>query len=119
MLVYDNLTLKNSTNDNFVALGSFDGLHLGHLSLINKVKDIDNLIIYNSSETGIFSFNIDGVFAQDSSIYLNQYNIYVRAGNHCAKLLKDEINIKNTIRASMYFYNTFQVECCISLPPGQ
>ena len=40
MLVYDNLTLKNSTNDNFVALGSFDGLHLGHLSLINKVKEV-------------------------------------------------------------------------------
>ena len=76
--------------------------------LLDKVKDIDNLIIYNSSDTGIFAFNIDGVFAQDSSIYLNQYNIYVRAGNHCAKLLKDEINIKNTIRASMYFYNTFE-----------
>ena len=76
--------------------------------LLDKVKDIDNLIIYNSSDTGIFAFNIDGVFAQDSSIYLNQYNIYVRAGNHCAKLLKDEINIKNTIRASMYFYNTYE-----------
>ena len=76
--------------------------------LLDKVKDIDNLIIYNNSDTGIFAFNIDGVFAQDSSIYLNQYNIYVRAGNHCAKLLKDEINIKNTIRASMYFYNTYE-----------
>ena len=76
--------------------------------LLDKVKDIDNLIIYNSSDTGIFAFNIDGVFAQDSSIYLNQYNIYVRAGNHCTKLLKDEINIKNTIRASMYFYNTYE-----------
>ena len=76
--------------------------------LIDRIKDIDNLIIYNNSDTGIFSFNIDRVFAQDASIYLNHYNIYVRAGNHCAKLLKDEINIKNTIRASMYFYNTFE-----------
>ena len=76
--------------------------------LIDKVKDIDNLIIYNSSDTGIFSFNIDRVFAQDTSIYLNQYNIYVRAGNHCAKLLKDEINIKNTVRASLYFYNNYE-----------
>ena len=41
----------------------------------------------------------------DSSIYLNHYNIYVRAGNHCAKILKDEIGIKNTVRASMYLYN--------------
>ena len=76
--------------------------------LLDKAKEIDNLIIYNSSETGIFAFNVDGVFAQDTSIYLNHYNIYVRAGNHCAKLLKDEINIKNTVRASMYFYNTYE-----------
>ena len=76
--------------------------------LIDRIKDIDNLIIYNNSDTGIFSFNIDRVFAQDASIYLNHYNIYVRAGNHCAKLLKDEINIKNTVRVSMYFYNNYE-----------
>ncbi len=76
--------------------------------LLDKIKDIDNLIIYNNSDSGIFAFNIDKVFAQDTSIYLNHYNIYVRAGNHCAKLLKDEINIKNTVRASMYFYNNYE-----------
>jgi len=76
--------------------------------LLDKVKDIPNIIIYNtSSNSGIFAFNIDGVFAQDTSIYLNSYNIYVRAGNHCAKELKDEINIKNTVRVSMYFYNNY------------
>ncbi|MBR2679020.1 MAG: cysteine desulfurase [Bacilli bacterium] len=74
--------------------------------LIEKIKDIDNLIIYNkNTDSGIISFNIDGVFAQDTAIYLNHYHIYVRAGNHCAKMLKDEINIKNTVRVSMYFYN--------------
>lgn len=77
--------------------------------LLDKVKDIDNLIIYNKdTDSGIFAFNIDGVFAQDTSVYLNHYNIAVRAGNHCAKLLKDEINIKNTVRVSMYFYNNYQ-----------
>ena len=77
--------------------------------LIEKIKDIPNIILYNKdSDSGIFAFNVDGVFAQDVSIFLNHYNIYVRAGNHCAKLLKDEINIKNTVRASMYFYNTFE-----------
>ena len=77
--------------------------------LLEQVKDIPNIIIYNKdSDSGIFAFNIDGVFAQDSSVYLNHYNIYVRAGNHCAKMLKDEINIKNTVRASMYFYNNYE-----------
>ena len=75
--------------------------------LVDKLSDISNVILYNSkSKSGILAFNIDGVFAQDTSIYLNNYKICVRAGNHCAKMLKDEIGIKNTVRISMYFYNT-------------
>lgn len=76
---------------------------------IDKVKDINNLVIYNNnSDSGIISFNIKDIFAQDTAVYLNHYNICVRAGNHCTKLLKDEINIKNTVRVSMYFYNTYE-----------
>ena len=46
--------------------------------LVEKLKKIDNIIIYNkNSNSGILAFNIDGVFAQDTSIYLNKYNICV------------------------------------------
>lgn len=77
--------------------------------LIEKVNNISNVIVYNkNSDSGIVALNIDGVFAQDTSVYLNHYKIAVRAGNHCAKMLKDEINIKNTVRVSMYFYNSFE-----------
>ena len=77
--------------------------------LVSELEKIDNIILYNkNSDSGILSFNIDGVFAQDSSIYLNHYNIYVRAGNHCAKLLKDVMGVKNTVRVSMYLYNSFE-----------
>ena len=77
--------------------------------LVSELEKIDNIILYNkNSDSGILSFNIDGVFAQDSSIYLNHYNIYVRAGNHCAKLLKDVMGIKNTVRVSMYLYNSLE-----------
>ena len=77
--------------------------------LVDKLKDIDNIIIYNkNTDSGILAFNVDGVFAQDTSIYLNNYNICVRSGNHCAKMLKDEINIKNTVRVSLYFYNNYE-----------
>ena len=76
--------------------------------LVSKLKSIPNIILYNeNTDSGIIAFNIDGVFAQDSSVYLNHYNICVRSGNHCAKMLKDEINVKNTVRISLYFYNTF------------
>ncbi len=75
--------------------------------LVSELKKIKNIKLYNeNSPSGILAFNIDGVFAQDSSVYLNHYNIYVRAGNHCTKMLKDEIGIKNTVRVSMYLYNT-------------
>ena len=74
--------------------------------LIEKVKDIENVIIYNkSSNSGILALNVDGVFAQDLSVFLNKYNICVRAGNHCTKKLKDVMNVKNTVRVSLYFYN--------------
>ena len=77
--------------------------------LIDKIKDIPNLIIYNKNlDSGILAFNIEGVFAQDTSIYLNNYHICVRAGNHCAKVLKEDLNIKNTVRISMYLYNNYE-----------
>jgi Selenocysteine lyase len=74
---------------------------------LEKLKVINDIIIYNeNSEAGIITFNIKDIFAQDLAFYLNKYNICVRAGNHCAKMLKDEIGIKNTCRISLYFYNT-------------
>ena len=75
--------------------------------LIEKLSKIENIKVLNkNSESGNILFNIEGVFPQDTSVYLDHYNICVRAGNHCAKLLKDELGIKNTCRISFYLYNT-------------
>lgn len=75
--------------------------------LLSELGKIDNINIINkNAESGNILFNIEGVFAQDTAIYLDHYNICVRAGNHCAKLLKDELGIKNTCRISFYLYNT-------------
>ena len=62
---------------------------------------------YNKDiENGIVTFNVEGVFAQDVAAYLNKSGICVRVGNHCAKILSEVLGVKNTCRASMYFYNT-------------
>ena len=75
--------------------------------LIDNLEKIPNIVLYNkNSKSGIVTFNIKGVFSQDTSVYLNHYNIAIRAGNHCAKILKDDLNIKNTCRISIYLYNT-------------
>lgn len=74
--------------------------------IINGLKKLKNVKIYNENVEGAtVAFNIDGVFAQDTAIYLDKYNICVRSGSHCAKKLEDELGIKNTCRVSIYFYN--------------
>lgn len=76
--------------------------------LTNKLSEINFIHIVSNSDTGITAFTVDGLFPQDVAIYLNKYNICVRAGNHCAKLLKNVIGTDNTIRVSLYFYNTIE-----------
>ena len=76
---------------------------------LEKVKDVEGIVIYNGDiDGGTVAFNIDGVFSQDTAVYLNHYNICVRAGNHCAKVLKEDLLVKNTCRISFYLYNTEQ-----------
>lgn len=75
-------------------------------NLITKLKEIPHINIINEeSDSGVVAFNVDDIFSQDVAVYLNKYNICVRAGNHCAKILKNEVGVKNTVRVSIYFYN--------------
>ena len=68
---------------------------------------MEDIIIYNeNAESGIISFNLKGVFAQDLATLLNSKGIAVRSGNHCAKILKNQIHEIATVRCSLYFYNT-------------
>ena len=79
---------------------------------------MDNIIIYNkNADSGIITFNIKGVFAQDAATYLNSKGICVRSGQHCAKILMDFLNTHATLRASFYLYTTKEevdalVEAC-------
>ncbi len=75
--------------------------------LIKRLKEVSNITVYNeNSEAGIVVFNIENIFAEDTSRFLNHYGICIRAGNHCTKMVKDEIKVKNTCRISLYLYNT-------------
>lgn len=75
--------------------------------LINELISIPHIDIINlESDSGIVTFNVDGIFSQDVAYYLNKYGICVRAGNHCAKMLKEHVKVTNSVRISLYFYNT-------------
>ena len=74
---------------------------VGALSKTGKVK------LYNAdSESGIVTFNVDGVFAQDAATFLNSRGIACRSGQHCAKILNDFLGTIATVRASFYLYTT-------------
>jgi len=55
----------------------------------------------------LVAFNIKGMEPHDIAIMLDEQNIFVRSGMHCAypihKFLHD---LKGSVRASLYFYNT-------------
>lgn len=75
--------------------------------LIEKLIAIPHIDILNlESDSGIVAFNVEGIFSEDVAYFLNKYGICVRAGNHCAKLTKEVFGIANSLRVSLYFYNT-------------
>lgn len=74
---------------------------------ISKLKKVPNIIIYNeNAESGIITFNIKGVFAQDEGTLLNSKGFALRSGQHCAKALVNYLKTPATVRCSLYFYNT-------------
>lgn len=85
---------------------------------IEKLSQLDNIEIINPNNLyGPIDFNAKGVFAQDAAGFLASKNIAVRSGNHCAKILHNIIHTDQSIRASLYFYNTKEeidrfVEAC-------
>jgi len=52
-----------------------------------------------------FSFEFRDIHPHDLSQVLDQRNVCVRAGHHCAKPLMRELGVNATARASFYLYN--------------
>ncbi len=53
-----------------------------------------------------FSFSFRGIHPHDLSQVLDQHNVCIRAGHHCAKPLMRVLGTNATARASFYLYNT-------------
>jgi cysteine desulfurase/selenocysteine lyase len=74
---------------------------------VKELQKLGNVKIYNADATsGIITFNINGVFAQDAATYLNSLGIACRSGQHCAKILISFLHEIATVRCSIYFYTT-------------
>lgn len=76
---------------------------------IEGLKKLEHVEIYNEdNEASTIAFNIKNVFAQDAASYFAKYNICLRAGQHCAKLIDGVIDTYASVRCSFYFYNTIE-----------
>lgn len=53
MNICNNNSYKKNENGTFIALGSFDGIHLGHLSLIEKIVELAK---DNNAESVVYTF---------------------------------------------------------------
>ena len=74
---------------------------------IEKLNFFNDLKIYGTSlnKGAIITFNFDGIHANDLAIILDQYNIAIRTGHHCAQPLMKYLNITSSARASFGIYN--------------
>jgi cysteine desulfurase / selenocysteine lyase len=75
---------------------------------LHKLDAIQGLTIFGprdaSKKGGVISFCLDGVHPHDIAQILDQHNICIRVGFHCAQPLHDSLIGKPTARASFYVY---------------
>ena len=55
---------------------------------------------------GIVSFALDGIHPHDLGTILDEENVAIRAGHHCAQPLMDHLGVPATARASFGLYST-------------
>ena len=74
---------------------------------LGKLNQIDGLRIHGSAKDrgGVISFNIDGIHPHDLAQFLNEDNIAIRVGHHCAQPLLKTLGETATARMSFYIYN--------------
>ena len=74
---------------------------------LGKLNQIDGLRIHGSAKDrgGVISFNMDGIHPHDLAQFLNEDNIAIRVGHHCAQPLLKTLGETATARMSFYIYN--------------
>ena len=78
-----------------------------HDYTLDKLKNINNLNVYGNglNKGAIISFNISDIHANDLAMILDQKNVAIRTGHHCAQPLMKYLNITFSARASFGVYN--------------
>ena len=77
---------------------------------LERLTEIPGITIYGPSDpahrSGVVSFTLDDIHPHDVASILDEENVAVRAGHHCAQPLMASLGVVATTRASFYVYNT-------------
>ena len=76
-------------------------------SSLIKLQNIKGIRVHGSAQNrgGVISFNLDQIHPHDLAQFLNEYNIAIRVGHHCAQPLLKNLGESSTARLSIYIYN--------------
>jgi cysteine desulfurase/selenocysteine lyase len=74
-----------------------------------QLQSIEDLTIYGPEKIedrgGVLAFNVKGLHVHDLAQVLDEENVCIRAGHHCAMPLHTRLGIASSARASFYIYN--------------
>lgn len=95
--------------DYVAALGP-DCLFTHEAALARQLRDalrtLNSVTLFGPEESaGIVSFAIEGVHPHDLGTILDEENVAIRAGHHCAQPLMDHLGVPATARASFGLYS--------------
>lgn len=80
--------------------------------MIKQLLEIEGLTIYGPLDMekrgATIAFSIKGIHPHDLGTLLDELGIAIRIGHHCAMPLHQRLAVDKTMRASLYFYNTFE-----------
>ena len=74
-----------------------------------KLGAVPDVRIYGpepAARSGVVSFTVGDIHPHDLATILDESNVCVRAGHHCAQPLMRRLSVPATARASFYLYNT-------------
>ncbi|MEP0390506.1 MAG: cysteine desulfurase [Erythrobacter sp.] len=75
--------------------------------LRRELTSMNDVTVYGPADSaGIVSFTIDDIHPHDLGTILDEANVAIRAGHHCAQPLMDYLGVPATARASFGLYST-------------
>ncbi|RJY09533.1 aminotransferase class V-fold PLP-dependent enzyme [Aurantiacibacter aquimixticola] len=94
----------------YVANAGIESIHAHEARLVKQTREalgaMNDVTLYGPEDSaGIVSFLIDGIHPHDLGTILDEENVAIRAGHHCAQPLMEKLGIPATARASFGIYS--------------